>query len=861
MIKNEKISYRHGPLAWCARVRFPLLAFGITYFALLIFAAACGLAPFGDRSLLSMDLWGQYYPMIVEAVEDPFSLWSWKGALGYNAIVQNAYYTNSIFNILLLPFSSYARIAVMDLLLFFKLSLAAAVFAYFLEKRSGRSSLLCTAFGVAYGLSAYMTAYIAQPMWIDLTIFAPLIMLGLERMLSGGKPWLYVSMLALAIYSNFYIGFSVCIFTGLWFITTMITDGVKRNAVRILRDTGKFALLSASAAALAGFVLIPLYFGMQTWISASISAEVNFEIYHSLGEILDNLTVGAKPEWEYGVANLYCGAAVVFFFLLYLLNEEIPLKKRLVFGAFAVFMLLSFEVNALDFIWHGFHFPNQLPARQSFLYVLLMLMLAHEAIIHRKGLHAAEIIVCSVVTAGFFLFGIGKSETPLLRLVTAMIVLIFAILLLAYRYFCNECAKHVATLMAVLLLTEAVASGVFVLAKYGRSTDARAYVTYDADMAKLVEKYESGKDDLYRTEMSLNQTFDPAMLYGYKGITYYSSTMNGSVYQMMERLGNRVYAKNVSTIYQPTPIQDMMFGVKYHYVTNPTLISYGEVVEKAGRITVVQSPYALGVAYAADDALKLYSSEGKDAMAAQNDFICLAAGIRTGLAATEVFSDVLETENARFFTSGGKEYCNTYDIEQEATVRYTLEPMEDGQLFVDFAHTVGSFAVYVNGLKTVSGDCSRMPLSCCGSVSREDVVEVTVTWKGYHTVLAGLDAYTTSDDVLSKAYETLSASSLRMEKATGTKIRGTVHAQKDGVLYSSIPANAGWRVYIDGEEAETFALDGALLCCDITAGEHEVEYRYRVPGLGIGIAVSLLSAAVLLGYFLYDHKRKNKDRV
>ena len=118
-------------------------------------------------------------------------------------------------------------------------------------------------------------------------------------------------------------------------------------------------------------------------------------------------------------------------------------------------------------------------------------------------------------------------------------------------------------------------------------------------------------------------------------------------------------------------------------------------------------------------------------------------------------------------------------------------------------------------------------------------MEVTVTWKGYHTVLAGLDAYTTSDDVLSKAYETLSASSLRVEKATGTKIRGTVHAQNDGVLYSSIPANAGWRVYIDGEEAETFTLDGALLCCDITAGEHEVAYRYRVPGLGIGIAVSV----------------------
>lgn len=858
---TEKISYRNRVKAFCERERFSLIAFFLTLFSLLIFAAACGLAPFGDRSLLSMDLWGQYYPMIVESVENPFSLWSWNGALGYSAIAQNAYYTNSIFNILLLPFSSYARIAAMDILLFVKLSAAAAVFAHFLSKKSRKGgSLLSSAFGVAYGLSAYMTAYIAQPMWLDIAIFAPVVILGLEKMLAGGKPWLYVLALALAIYANFYIGFALCIFIGLWFIASMMTDGVRRDGKRIVRDTGKFALMSFSGAALAGIVLVPLYFCMLKWISASVSAEVNFEVYHSFSEILDNLTFGAKSEWEYGVANLYCGAAVIFFFLLFLFNSEIPLKKRIVFGMFTVFMLLSFEVCALDFIWHGFHFPNQLPARQSFLYVLLILCLAHEALSHRRGLHAAGISLGAILSAGVFLIGLENSEMPILRVVSVAIILLFSILLLAYRYFRADLSRVVLVLMATLLIGEAVASGVFVLAKYGRSTDARTYVLFDEDMEAMVEKYESGKDDFYRTEMTLNQTFDPAMLYDFKGITYYSSTMNGEIYLMMERLGNRVYAQNVSTIYQPTPIQDMMFGVRYHYTTMAELVGYGTEVEKHGRITVIESPWTLGVAFAANEDLKAYTSEGKAAMDAQNDFVCLAADLDRDTV-IEAFHGVLSTENTRVFTSSGMDYANAYDVEESCAVRYTMEPQEDGLLFIDLGHKVGTFTVYINGVKTVSGDCGRTPLVYGGEVTREDVVEMDVTWKGYNTVLAGIDAYTVNPDVMDEAYMTLAPSALRVEKATDTVIRGTVTAVEDGVLYSSIPANVGWQVYIDGKKAETFALDGALLCCDITAGEHEVVYRYHAPGLGIGIAISTVCALILLGYTIYKKQSKKKDRV
>lgn len=46
---------------------------------------------------------------------------------------------------------------------------------------------------------------------------------------------------------------------------------------------------------------------------------------------------------------------------------------------------MSFANNKLDFIWHGFHFPDGLPARQTFLFAFLLLTLGYEAVREERG--------------------------------------------------------------------------------------------------------------------------------------------------------------------------------------------------------------------------------------------------------------------------------------------------------------------------------------------------------------------------------------------------------------------------------------------------------------------------------------------
>ena len=42
-------------------------------------------------------------------------------------------------------------------------------------------------------------------------------------------------------------------------------------------------------------------------------------------------------------------------------------------------LLLSFDFNVFNFVWHGMHYPNQLPHRFSFVVVFFILTLAYEA--------------------------------------------------------------------------------------------------------------------------------------------------------------------------------------------------------------------------------------------------------------------------------------------------------------------------------------------------------------------------------------------------------------------------------------------------------------------------------------------------
>ncbi len=829
------------------------IAFGLTALSLMIFAVAAGIAPFGKKSLLAIDLWGQYYSMMAEKLSDFFSVWSWNGGLGFSAVAQSAYYTNSVFLLMLLPFSGFARLAVLDVMIFLKLALASAAFAYYLGKKFERNDVFAGIFGAAYGLGAYTLAFISQPMWLDVVLLLPLILHAMERLLDSGNPIPYTLLLALAIFSNFYISFALCLFLVLWFFVCALTQ--KRTFRLFVKASLKFAVASAAAGLLCACTLIPLAFNMDNWISSSIGFAEKMEWYHGLSEITDAFAWGAKSSLEYGVANVFCTSAALFLALLFLLNGKISLKKRIVLFLLAALLFVSFEWNLLDFIWHGLHFPNQLPGRQSFLFIFVLLLMGYEALSRLEGIFFGNLCFSFFVSLGFLTFGLNKSGNTMGRSFSVMVtVTVFVLLACAvvHAVRSKRIFRFAKIGLAFVLAMDICANAVFVLCMYGKASDAVSYVGNEAQMLAFAQKYGSDETDFYREEMTPPFTFNPGQLYGFKGITYYSSTMNGNTYRLMKRLGNRVYALNVSTIYMPTPFQDMMFGVKYHYKPSGNL-SYAKRLEKVNGISAYESPWALPIAYTVAPNIENIESTGQTGLRLQEKFIGLASNMKKRL-----------LHDADFLgksISNGVQVGNLlYARDGESAVSYTVEfaADRDGYFFLEFDFTVGTYEIVINDGQPRTGHCGADQILDVDYLYYGDRVTVTVTTNGYSGISCGIKGYTVDEEALSEAYQKLSAGAMQVEYASDTRIRGSVTVEKDGVLYASIPAENGWEVYIDGEKAEIYDLGTGLIFCDIEAGTHTVEYRYRAPGLALGIAVSSATALCIVACLIWDVRKKKR---
>ena len=74
-----------------------------------------------------------------------------------------------------------------------------------------------------------------------------------------------------------------------------------------------------------------------------------------------------------------------------------------------------------------------------------------------------------------------------------------------------------------------------------------------------------------------------------------------------------------------------------------------------------------------------------------------------------------------------------------------------------------------------------------------------------------------------------------------TRVEGQVNAPRDGVLFTSIPCDSGWRVYIDGEPVKASAVAGALIAVPVSAGEHTFRLEFIPRGLRAGAAVSTIT--------------------
>jgi len=295
-------------------------------------------APFGKNSLLTVDFYHQYGPMLAELydrIKDGESLlYSFNTGLGI-AFFRNYFnYLSSPLNLLILLFKRENIIMSYSIIIAIKAVLSATTCSLYLKKKFNFDNYLNIPLSLLYAFSAYFTAYYWNIMWIDGLYMLPLITLGIENIINKNNGILYTISLTLMLYINYFIGYMICIFSCIYFILYLIIKTSKIDIKKLLKTCIKFGLCSLTAGALMAWSLIPMFEALKSTNATTGTMPTTQYYAFTIFEFIKNNITGVKSTVFAtdisNAPNVTCGILSVSLFMLFILNKKISLKRKII---------------------------------------------------------------------------------------------------------------------------------------------------------------------------------------------------------------------------------------------------------------------------------------------------------------------------------------------------------------------------------------------------------------------------------------------------------------------------------------------------------------------------------------------------
>lgn len=817
-----------------------IAAFFVPVVIMIIIFAQRGIFPFGEESFLRTDMYHQYAPFFSEfrhkLAEGGSLLYSWDIGLGVNFAALYAYYLASPLNWLLILCPGKYVIEFMTAAIVLKIGLAGLSFTWYLRKRSGVPDFGACFFGIFYALSGYMAAYSWNIMWLDCIVLFPLILLGLEQLVREKKGLLYCISLALSILSNYYISIMICMFMVIYFAVLMVLDweNFKDGWGKCI---GLFAGCSLLAGGLAAAVLLPEIFALQSTASGEMSFPQTVESYFSIVDMLarhiGNVQVEIGLEhWP----NIYCGTAVLMLFLLYLVCRNISLREKAVYCSLLLFFLASFSVNVLNFIWHGFHYPNSLPARQSFIYIALMLTVCFQAYRNLDRFSDRSILAAFLGAVSFVLlsqkFREGDEAYHFAVFYGAVFFLaVYAGLMVLYRRRGQgERGRKRAALAALLtLFTVCVEAAVNTTCTSVTTTSRTAY-TADNEAVETLAASLKGSADFYRIEKTNQRTKNDGAWMHFPSVSLFSSMAHADVTEFMKSLGCEG-STNAYSITGSTPFVDCLLSVRYAFYPREQSMDRLEYVQDYQGTYLYANRYALPLGFMIPDIMK---NEWHLNMANPAD-------VQNSLCSLFDAPDVLQEETG---------------LGNGPSLIYTPEEAGEYYAFVSNKQ-VKSVSLKKGEEKDTFDNINRGYLVEVGMVEAGETLAFQ-NEEGNEDL--GIRLYRYNEAGLEHVYRKLAESPLTLSVWEDDRLKGTVDAGMGGTLFTSIPYDKGWTVTVDGQERQPQELFGAFLGIELEPGSHVIECSYMPEGLKEGMMISLLCAAVLAAAVFISRRRRQKER-
>ena len=806
-----------------------IIAFVIPLIIMTALYIAREIYPFGNNCYLRSDMYHQYAPFFSELwnkLRHGESLtYSWDIGMGTNFTALYAYYLASPSNWFIVLFPQKYMIEIMNVIIILKLCLSSLTFTYYISKHFNTRKCTIALFGMFYALSGFVAAYSWNIMWLDCLVLLPLIILGLERLVNENRCFLYCITLGLCIYTNYYIAIMVCISVVLYFIVLMAAYKGTRRPVIYVKKFLNFAIYSLLAGGLAACLLLPEFYAFTLSASNNIEFPKKLSLYFSILNIVTRHLINVPVHLGLDhYPNIYCSVAVLLLFPLYVMDKKVDLREKIGKSALVLIFLTAFNLNIPNFIWHGFHFPNSLPCRQSFIYVFFLLAMCYEALSHLKSMTTKQLGGALWIAIGILLFieqvfTVDETYDFTIVYISGAFILVYALIMLIHL-------KHEFKVPVIIFIAFSlcIIECTINMDSTGIGTTSRSSYLLDYDAVKTVTQTVADNDSsFYRMDKKFgSRSNNDGAWHNYHSISTFSSTSNGAMEEFFGELGFE-HSFNAYKYNGATLVTESLFSVKYaisnRILTESPLRSYytgsdGEFIYK--------NNYTLPIGF-----MTYNDTYGWEADSA-ND-----AGI--------------ENQNSLIKNLTGISNVFTLTYENATDASFEVKPVKAGHLYMIVRNTsCDTVTATINSSEYTYKDLKKGgTIIDLGYATPDDIIVIS----GDTSMNASV--YTLESSRFIEAFNILNNNSLNVSEFTNNKITGTVNASKDATLICSIPYDNGWSVYIDGKKAETNDIYGALISVNVPAGEHTVTLKYMPVNFILGCIITSLCIIILIGIYTF----------
>ena len=845
-----------------------VLSFVIPFVLMGVSYALHGVYPFGNEQILVTDLWQQYYPFLSDfqskLQEGSSLLYSWDTGMGTNFVALSAYYLASPLNLLTLIIPAEFLREALTLFLMIRIGCAGLFTAIFLKSTFKRNDITLPLFSVLYALCAFTMGYYWNIIWFDTFALLPLVVLGTVALVREGKFRLYIISLALAVMTNYYMGFFICIFTVFVFFGVCICTKIPWKT--FFKRLGLIAGSSVLSLMLTAFITLPAYLNLQLTYSAENAFPSTWRFENSILDIFGNFSAFAEPNVKEGLPNVYCGIICVMLAAVFFLSRKIKTREKVFNISILAFLIISVNVNVLNFIWHGFHSTNMIPYRYSFLISFILVIMAYRAFQLLEDMNTADLVAMAAVAV--FVIACAAFGPQGTTAVAGSAVLAAIILLVFFLYQKKVFNKKAVTGIVCGVILVEMCINAYIGVDTVRVTSRSSYPDqYDTVQKSLSAIKAQDDEKFYRTEFSAFYSLNDPPLYGFQGLSQFASTANVNVTNYLEGIGllgwdagNRYYYAETS------PLTNAFADIKYLIAKNGYLadtVNWSKTADVNGMLSYKNNRY-LSLGFMADNALSTFQPNKLDPFAAQQELFEKSTGITDELFTRVTVKTAGHNNYDVFYDSEGTYGQYNYkpkDTTKTGSVKWNYEMPEDGVLYA-YAKIDNAENMLVSGGGSEHWFNIKRPyIFSAGHYKKGETVSFfsNISEQG---VSGNADIYVCvlNQDVFDRGYDLLNDEKLTVTDFSSTEVKGTIDVKADGLMYTSIPYEPGWTAFVDGEETEITPVADAMCAVYLDEGSHEISFKYSpagfIPGVVAGAAALFIFIAMIVATQLH---RRRKD--